>query len=122
MEQTDFSNPTRTPDKLRIIFLANTDKKISSGTVNSSIMPATLLNTRLNQRGFGPGRQFCSNIVEPDAFQKVYDCIANSSTLNNGFEASEVPILSFLTYVMLFLVLHMCGSLRFFVASNLALR
>ena len=34
------------------------------------------------------------NIVELDAAQKVYDCIANSSTLSSGFEASEVPVLA----------------------------
>jgi len=94
VEQTDFSNPTRTPDKLRNLFLANTDNKILSGAVNSSIMPATLFTTRLNQRGFCLGRQFCLNFVEPDAFQRVYDCIANSSTLNSGFEAAEVPVLA----------------------------
>ena len=34
------------------------------------------------------------NTVELDAVQKVYDCIGNSSTFNNGFEASEVPVLA----------------------------
>ena len=57
-------------------------------------MPATLLTTPLNQRGFCPGRQFCLNIVELDAFQRVYDCIANSSTLSSGFEAAECPVLA----------------------------
>ena len=73
VDQPDFSNPTRTPDKLRVLFLANSDNKILSGIVNCSIMPATLLTTPLNQRGFRPGRQFCLNIVELDAFQRVYD-------------------------------------------------
>ena len=41
-EHTDFSSPTRTSDKLRTFFLANTENKILSGTINSSIMPATL--------------------------------------------------------------------------------
>ena len=57
-------------------------------------MPATLLTTPLNQRGFCPGRQFCLNIVELDAFQQEYGCISNSLTLSSGFEASEVPVLA----------------------------
>ena len=55
-------------------------------------MLATLLTTPLNQRGFCLGRQLCLNIVELDAFQRVYDCIGNSSTLSRGFEASEIPV------------------------------
>ena len=73
VEQADFSSPTRTPDKLRTLFLANSDNKVLSGIINSAIMPATMLTTPLNQRGFCPGRQFCLNIVELDAFQRVYD-------------------------------------------------
>ena len=34
------------------------------------------------------------NTVELDAFQKVYDCIANASTLSSGLGASEVPVLA----------------------------
>ena len=43
VEQADFTNLIRTPD---------TDNKILTGTVNSSILLATLLTTPLNQRGF----------------------------------------------------------------------
>ena len=93
-----------------------------SGTVNNAIMPATLLTTPLNQRGFCPGRQFCLNIVELDAFQKVYDCIANSSTLSSGFEAAEVAVLALFDICNAFLVLLMRGSLQFLDALNVALR
>ena len=57
-------------------------------------MLATLLTTPFNQKGFCPGRQFCLNIVELDAFQKVYDSIANSQSPADNFVASEVPILA----------------------------
>ena len=85
-------------------------------------MPATLLTTPLNQRGFCPGRQFCLNIVELDASQRVYDCIANSSTLSSGFEAAEVPVLALFDICNAFLVLHMFGPLQSSVASNLTQR
>ena len=48
----------------------------------------------LNQRGCCPGRQFCLNIVELDAFQRVYDSIANSQHTSGSLEASEIPILA----------------------------
>ena len=65
------------------------------------------------------------NIVELAAFQRVYDCLANSSTLNNGFEASEVPVLALLdicnafpsiAHVWLFAVLR-CLKLSFEIVN-----
>ncbi len=62
-EEEDKVAPTRNSDKLRTIFLSNTDCKLIAASVNSVIIIPCIKLTPQCQRGFVPGRQFCLNVV-----------------------------------------------------------
>ena len=72
-EPNDLVAPSRTPDMLRTIFLANTDNKIIASAINRHIIDSVLCVTPFFQRGFCPGRQFCNNIVTLDTFSHIFN-------------------------------------------------
>eukprot|EP00959_Pyramimonas_sp_CCMP1952_P443305 9281011-Pyramimonas_sp.AAC.1 len=53
---------TRTPDKLRVLGLRNTDVKIMSAVVNRALRPVVARVVPQAQRGFVPGQNFGFNI------------------------------------------------------------
>ena len=73
VEDEDGATCTRTPEDLRTVFGSNTDVKLISSAVAVKITPATLAVTPDIQRGFCRGRQLAMNVVDLDAYTRVYN-------------------------------------------------
>ena len=69
----------RTPNNLRTIFGSNADSKIISGATAYELVEPTLCVTPSSQRGFCRGRQLGVNIVDIDAFVRVFKSIYDAS-------------------------------------------
>ena len=65
----------RGPSQLRTIFGSNCDSKIVSGTIANKLTPATLAITPDIQRGFCRGRQLAMNVVDLDAYTRVFNTL-----------------------------------------------
>ena len=69
----------REPSQLRTIFGGNTDAKIVAGGVGFKIVSAVLAVTPFMQRGFCHGRQLALNVVDLDAYLRLYNSCGNFS-------------------------------------------
>ena len=94
----------------------NFDSKLISGCIGHVITPATLAITPVCQRGFCRGRQFALNVVDLDAYMRVYNaCFDFDQVLENIKNIPCTPLYDFcnafptLLHAWLFLVLKIYG-------------
>ncbi|CAK0810355.1 unnamed protein product, partial [Prorocentrum cordatum] len=62
---------SRSPDKIRVLGLRNTDVKILSSVMNRVLEPVVQAVAPASQRGFIRGRNFCYNVLELDVHARL---------------------------------------------------
>ena len=92
----DGTKCVRHPANLRTIFGSNTDSKIIAGTNWNILTPGMLKVTPAEQRGFCHGRQLALNIVDLDAYMRVFNDLARGLDFANRI--AEIPAVALYDY------------------------
>jgi len=74
----------RSPNNLRTIFGSNADSKLIAGTVAFQLVAPSLDVTPFIQRGFCRNRQLSLNIVDLDAYMRVFNIAVSRSFLGSS--------------------------------------